>query len=214
MENGIKAKKTKTVKRLTKTKRIVDLDFTFTTNCSHSTENYEVCLPNNVKFQLNKENNENIQRYKINVTKLNKKENVLMLDDKTGEFYVCRCNQNNNITLEEKQSIENLQIIKLYVCSICSAEFYYKQTLNTHINNHMEHDLYEMVLDMEEDYFLPEYTCLNSDYETSITNILNFLDEPYNYFLDNSMFFQTTCKYCGASMNLFEHEHHLTLHFV
>lgn len=213
MQNGISVKKNSAHGKLRKKQKEIDLSFTFRSRGNKSMEKYEIFLPESVKFQLEPEKRTDPKQcFEINITKVDKSESTLSLNEKSGEFYVCKCNQNQNFTTEEEQSLANLCTIKLFVCSICHEQFMLEQTLHTHFNDHMENDLYETVLDMETDYCLPEYNCLHPDYETSIMNIVNYFFEPYSYFQENSQFFLTTCKYCNLSMNLFDHEHHILLH--
>lgn len=102
-----------------------------------------------------------------------------------------------------------LHIFKVYLCHICNAEFQMRDMFYNHFVCHFEDKTFENILDMEEEYPVLRYHFLNTDYNSSISNILYYLNDypELNYYTHR--FFTIHCDICRNEVLICDYARHL-----
>lgn len=106
-----------------------------------------------------------------------------------------------------------LHIFKVYMCHMCGAEFPLKDMFYKHFESHIEDKTLESVLDMEQDYRILRYNFINMNYNTSINNILYYLNEYPEMNFYAYRFLKIHCDICRNEVMICDYERHLqTVH--
>lgn len=107
-----------------------------------------------------------------------------------------------------------LHIFKVFMCHICNAEFLFRDMLMQHFEYHMEDRTFENVLDMEEEYHSHRYSFMNMNYNSSINNILCFLNENHDVCFCSCRYTKIVCNICWNEVYFCDYERHLqTVHY-
>ncbi|KAJ8916119.1 hypothetical protein NQ315_004486 [Exocentrus adspersus] len=101
-----------------------------------------------------------------------------------------------------------LHIFKVYMCHVCGREFPFRDLLEVHFECHIEDRTFETVLDMEEEYRIRRYNFMNMNYNSSINNILCYLNESRDYYCYH-MFMKVICEVCYLEVFFCDYEQHL-----
>lgn len=102
-----------------------------------------------------------------------------------------------------------LHIFKVYMCHVCSAEFPMREMFYKHFESHIEDQTFESVLDMEQEYPVLRYNFLNTNYNSSISNILYYLNGYAEQNCYTHRFFKINCDICGNEVLICDYERHL-----
>ncbi|KAH1025371.1 zinc finger and BTB domain-containing protein 24-like [Dendroctonus ponderosae] len=105
----------------------------------------------------------------------------------------------------------------VFVCHICSYEFPAKHFLEKHLEAHLEHSIFESVIDMEQDYNRKQYTMPSISYERCISSIITYLEKTDGpkYTSSTSGMSSVNCAICFTEMSRYDfHTHMQNVHRI
>lgn len=106
----------------------------------------------------------------------------------------------------------NQHILRVYVCHMCGFECISKDILTKHLDYHFEQQIFENILNMEQERgqcVQLKNNFFSGNYHSDINNLLFFLTDPNDQHYARLLTRKIACQICAQKLCVFEYGLHL-----
>lgn len=106
------------------------------------------------------------------------------------------------------------QILRVYVCHMCGFECPSKDILTKHLDYHFEQQIFETILNMEQENnecVRLKNNFFSGNYHSDINNLLFYLTDPHDQHYARLLTRKVACQICSQNLCAFEYKLHLKI---